>query len=649
MRRSVAVVAVLCGGLLLTAAGVSTAVDWSMLGGDATHSGYRADPLGLPVSLLWKYGAAGEEAVVTVWSSPAASDDAVFFCYDTSVYGVERATGQLRWRYDAQTQLRSSPAITDEGVFVGGSNGVLYAIAQDTGRLMWRYPTPTRKPMESSPVIDKGTLYVGSDDYYVYAIDLQTRQLKWQFKTTHEVKAAPMVRGGVCYVGAINGDMYAIDDQGRQIWQANLGPGPVFAGPSFERDKILAPAGNRVVALDMDRGIRRWTFDAPGDIVTGSPAVADRMMYVGSKDGSLYGVNASTGRAVWRYPSGTDETTQPILSGPAVCRDTVFARTTNGIILGVDARTGKLRWRYKMLAPVSKAKTTEAERGGGGRGEEGESEEEDRESEEGGWGEDEEGGALYGGGGRFSYYQRGRRTPRDRSAYRAGSTSASIRTRRDPTPGYGGGYGEYLRPQRRWEEAKFDENILSSLAVSGNAVYALGDDGALYALDASAADRDPPQLSEAVLQIPGADRNMYAVALDVVDGREIPGRQAANVQVPGTPPLHVSVKLLDEGSGLDTSSIRVFLDGQPQQGWVFDEKESLLWVTYNPGGISRPLADGQHDVVVEASDYRGQSAVMSMSFLVNNTLPAPTSAKAGKDEDRGGEEEEEQEEDEEEE
>jgi outer membrane protein assembly factor BamB len=643
MCRHSAPIILVCGALLLATAGTSLAAEWTMLGGGPDHTAFRADAVALPVSLLWKYNAAGEGGVMTTWSSPAVGDDAVFFCYDTNVYCVGRWTGQLRWSYDTRTQLRSSPAIDATGVYVGGTNGVLYAIARDTGRLMWRHSIPGSKAIESSPVIYRGVLYVGSNDYNVYAIDLGRREVKWQFKTTGEVKASPMVRANVCYGTSVDGNMYAIDSEGRQIWLANLGPGPAFMAPSFERDKILAPAGNRVVALDVRSGVRRWTFDKPGDLISGAPAVANRMVYVGSKDGSLYGVNANSGYAVWRYPSGTDEVTQPILSGPAVCGDTVFARTSNGILVGVDARTGKLQWRYNMLVPAEKAtRGAEDELRPGGEDEDEDEEDEEEEEEDYGGDDDEEGG-FFGGGGRG--WGGGGRVRQDRSKYRRGSSVSSLRSRREPSPGFGGRYGAFAPERGAVEDIRLSDNILSSLAVSGNAIYALGDDGALYALAATAADRDAPAISEAVLQMPGADRNTYQVVLDVVDGAETPGRLAYNVQVPGTPPLTVSMKLFDEGSGVDVSSIQVSLDNQPQQTWTFDEKENLLWFSYNPAGIARPLPNGQHDVVVEASDYRGQAAVASMSFLVDNALPAPTSATAGGG--RGGEEDEEDEEDDE--
>ena len=95
MRNYGVLLLIVWGATLWTASGVGLAEDWTMLGGGPDHTSFRADPLALPVSLLWKYNAAQESGVVIAWSSPAVSGDAVFFCYDTDVYCVDRWTGQL--------------------------------------------------------------------------------------------------------------------------------------------------------------------------------------------------------------------------------------------------------------------------------------------------------------------------------------------------------------------------------------------------------------------------------------------------------------------------------------------------------------------------------------------------------------------------
>src|SRR5690606_8665135 len=80
--------------------------------------------------------------------------------------------GEVRWTYEADDDVffLSSPAVALDGtIYVGGENGILYAI-DDDGRLRWTFRTGDR--IRSSPSIaTDGTIYVGSYDGRLHAVD----------------------------------------------------------------------------------------------------------------------------------------------------------------------------------------------------------------------------------------------------------------------------------------------------------------------------------------------------------------------------------------------------------------------------------------------------------------------------------------------
>ena len=63
------------------------------------------------------------------------------------------------------------------------------------------------------------------------------------------------------------------------------------------------------------------TFDA----VQSSPAVAGGVVYVGSNDGSLYAINAVTGKKLWSYYTGVG-----VYSSPAVSAGVVYVGSDVG-------------------------------------------------------------------------------------------------------------------------------------------------------------------------------------------------------------------------------------------------------------------------------------------------------------------------------
>ena len=59
--------------------------------------------------------------------------------------------------------------------------------------------------------------------------------------------------------------------------------------------------------------------------VYSSPAVANGVVYVGSDDGNVYALNASTGAKLWSYTTGSY-----VDSSPAVANGVVYVGSSDG-------------------------------------------------------------------------------------------------------------------------------------------------------------------------------------------------------------------------------------------------------------------------------------------------------------------------------
>jgi len=76
-----------------------------------------------------------------------------------------------------------------------------------------------------------------------------------------------------------------------------------------------------LVAVDPSGSPNRWTF-GNGDLVT-APVVSGGVVFVGSSNGTVYGVSASSGTQVWAGAAGStiagpDEQNADVLVGMAV-------------------------------------------------------------------------------------------------------------------------------------------------------------------------------------------------------------------------------------------------------------------------------------------------------------------------------------------
>jgi outer membrane protein assembly factor BamB len=81
-----------------------------------------------------------------------------------------------------------------------------------------------------------------------------------------------------------------------------------------------------------------WTFTT-GGAVESSPAIVNGVLYVGSDDGNVYALNATTGALKWSAALGT-----PIKSAPAVASNAVYVTSGTGSVYALNASTGAPIW-----------------------------------------------------------------------------------------------------------------------------------------------------------------------------------------------------------------------------------------------------------------------------------------------------------------
>jgi outer membrane protein assembly factor BamB len=71
---------------------------------------------------------------------------------------------------------------------------------------------------------------------------------------------------------------------------------------------------------------------------------AQGRVYVGSRDGFLYALDAASGQPTWRY----DAQGSWVVGTPAVDGDSVYVGTPDtGLLLALDKRTGRERYRFE--------------------------------------------------------------------------------------------------------------------------------------------------------------------------------------------------------------------------------------------------------------------------------------------------------------
>lgn len=393
--------------------------DWPTYGHDAQHSFAGRTTLTVPeatrLARAW-FLPTGDAVTAT----PTVVRGTVYVgSWDTRFYAISLATGKVRWRYQLSEQNavepfpgeaprpvdsdgglvtssawyeppgRSRPALV---IFGGGYT--LYALNARTGALFWRHdytgrPGAPAEPDEdnarifSSPVVADGRVLFGlsvdgqpEERGYVVAASLQNGDPVWTYETD------------VSTVGRI------LDNGCGNVWSS----GSIIPNPGLvvftEADCDFSnppPTSETVFALRISDGRLVWRYRPPrpdpqcdydfggsANVGLASDGTAT-FLGVGSKDGSYYSLDPTTGHPRWItnvvfggfsggfiattasdgarvYGStafgdfGRFESNGPRLCDPSDRRDTQFQ---NPSAHAFDARTGKVRWQASLAYSVA--------------------------------------------------------------------------------------------------------------------------------------------------------------------------------------------------------------------------------------------------------------------------------------------------------
>jgi outer membrane protein assembly factor BamB len=264
------------------------------------------------------------------------ADDAGMFRGNPRHTGVYEAAGPakfngVKWKFHTGGMVVGSPTVVAGAVYVGSTDGNLYAIDAQSGSQKWKFETKSRIP--STPSIARGIVYFGAYDGNFYAVDAGSGALKWKFATGGERRFAGKHLHGTQPVAETMPDPFDCYLSSPVVWD-----GGVFFGSGD---------GN-IYALDASAGTLKWKFKT-GDVVHASPAISDGTLFIGSWDTYFYAIDAANGKEKWKFKTGEDRDTYNqvgIQSSAAVADGMVYFGCRDSHLYALDAGSGEKRWAF---------------------------------------------------------------------------------------------------------------------------------------------------------------------------------------------------------------------------------------------------------------------------------------------------------------
>lgn len=160
-------------------------------------------------------------------ATPAVWGDVMYVTSANSLLVVENKTGRIlmRKKLGEGVEVASTPLVTDDAIIFGTSTNGVVALDKETLEEKWRFKT--REAMilsapyqgnhpvtvEASPVICGDQIYIGASDGTLYAIHAKTGRLQWRHHLGTPVFATVAVSGNGIFVVDFGGNVYGFAAQ----------------------------------------------------------------------------------------------------------------------------------------------------------------------------------------------------------------------------------------------------------------------------------------------------------------------------------------------------------------------------------------------------------------------------------------------------
>ena len=270
--------------------------------------------------------------------SPAVSDGVVVFgSANYIIYGLDAKTGKQLWSYTTQQAVMGAATIHDGVAYIGGGDGRMFAFDLKTGTIKWSFDQ-LKNYVLTRPLVYNDKLYFGAWDTYLYALHLKDGSLAWKWnngKSNPKLSPAsvwPVAADGKIFITAPDRYFTCLDaETGAEIWRTKEYKVRETVGLSEDGKTVYSKCmWDTVVAISTEaRGER---LEAKGEGQT-SPSFRK-----GSGVGSY--------ETLWVSHAGFGYEHNPAM--PLEKEGTLWVSTKNGLLLGMEAKTGKVLWRHKI-------------------------------------------------------------------------------------------------------------------------------------------------------------------------------------------------------------------------------------------------------------------------------------------------------------
>lgn len=355
--------------------------DWPQAGGEPDHT-MSSVILADTFKEIWSTSiGAGASSGRRILTTPIVANDIVYTLDANSVVSAfNTKNGKKLWdmiispKGKRQDSIGGGLAYAEDRVFVTSAFAEVIALDAKTGQVAWRHQI--NSPIRSAPIVKDGRVYLISINNHLEVINARNGKPLWSHAGISETAsilggASPAIGSGIVVVPYSSGEVYGLRvENGYPVWYESLTSfkhvdsitsiNHIRAQPVIdENTAFLISHSGMMMALDVRLGNKVWSREVGG---IQSPAVYGNFMYLISNENKLTCLTKDKGYVKWVSPLPLFKDPgklkdRIIWAGPLLAGNRLLITGSNGTLEIYSALEGKKIGEIKLphkttLAPI---------------------------------------------------------------------------------------------------------------------------------------------------------------------------------------------------------------------------------------------------------------------------------------------------------
>lgn len=289
---------------------------WPVFRRTPEATGFVLADIGPNLKSQWTFSSEKDQFTAT----PIIAQGMVFLGGAEGVfYALDLKDGTVRWKAEGYPGFAAPAGYWNNRVYVGDLDGRFHCLQAGDGQRLWQIETGAEidgGPGFVSLPSKKTGVIVGSQDSYLYCIEAATGELIWKVSGQDQIRCTPPVINGRTFVAGCDGKLHVLSvEDGRELAAVDLG-GPTGSTPALIESWAYVGTENGVFyGIDWEKAQVIWKFEdaKAGDSFRASAAVNERYVVVGSRDRKVHCFDRLTGEHRWEFATRRYVDASPVI------------------------------------------------------------------------------------------------------------------------------------------------------------------------------------------------------------------------------------------------------------------------------------------------------------------------------------------------